>query len=85
MWKLRIWNTIDCFQGFPGGSDGKNLPAVWETWVRSLGHENPWRRERLPTPISLPGIIPWTEEPDRLSNYCGGKTAKRLSMTLDPR
>ena len=23
MWKLRIWNTIGCFQGFPGGSDDK--------------------------------------------------------------
>ena len=22
--------------GFPGGSDGKELPAVWETWVQSL-------------------------------------------------
>ena len=28
--------------GFPGGSDGiKNLPAMWETWVRSLGWEDP--------------------------------------------
>ena len=23
--------------GFPGGSDGKEFAAVWETWVRSLG------------------------------------------------
>ena len=21
----------------------KNLPAMWETWVRSLGWEDPWR------------------------------------------
>ena len=27
--------------GFPGGSDVKNLPAMWETWVPSLGWENP--------------------------------------------
>ena len=33
----------------------KNLPAMWETWVRSLGWEIPWRREWQPTPISLPG------------------------------
>ena len=26
----------------------KNLPAMQETWVRSLGWEDPWRRERLP-------------------------------------
>ena len=32
----------------------KNPPAVWETWVRSLGWEDPWRRERLPTPVLWP-------------------------------
>ena len=25
------------FQGFPGGSDGKSLPAMWETQVQSPG------------------------------------------------
>ena len=34
----------------------KNLPAVWETWVLSLGGEDPTqRRERLSTPVFLPG------------------------------
>ena len=33
----------------------KNPPAVWETWVRSLVWEIPWRRERLPTPVFWPG------------------------------
>jgi len=33
----------------------KNLPTIQETWVRSLGLENPWRRERLSTPIFWPG------------------------------
>ena len=32
----------------------KNLPAVRETWVRSLGWKDPLRRERLPTPVFLP-------------------------------
>ena len=27
--------------GFPGGSDGKNPPAMQETWVQSLGWEDP--------------------------------------------
>ena len=31
----------------------KNLPAMRKTWVRSLGWEGPWRRERLPTPVFL--------------------------------
>ena len=33
----------------------KNLPAMWENWVQSLGWEDPWRRERLPTPVFCPG------------------------------
>ena len=28
---------------------------MWETQVRSLGQEDPWRREWLPTPEFLPG------------------------------
>ena len=33
----------------------KSPPAMRETWVRSLGWEDPWRRERLPTPVFWPG------------------------------
>ena len=33
----------------------KNWPAVLETWVPSLGWEDPWRRERLLTPVLWPG------------------------------
>jgi hypothetical protein len=33
----------------------KNLPAVQETQVYSLGWEIPWRRQWLPIPIFLPG------------------------------
>ena len=33
----------------------KRLPAMWETWVQSLGREDPWRRERLLTAEFLPG------------------------------
>ena len=29
------------FLGFPGGSTVKKLPAMWETWVQSLGWEDP--------------------------------------------
>ena len=35
----------------------KNLPAVQETWVQSLGQEDPWRRKWQPTPIFLPGKL----------------------------
>ena len=32
----------------------KHLPAMRETWVRSLGWEVPWRRKWQPTPVLLP-------------------------------
>ena len=44
----------------------KNLPAMWETQVRSPGQDDPLEKERLPTPVFLPWSIPWTEEPGRL-------------------
>ena len=33
----------------------KRLPAMQETWVRSLGWEDPWTRKWQPTPIFLTG------------------------------
>ena len=36
----------------------KNLPAMWETRVQSLGQKIPWRKEWLPTPVFLPGEFP---------------------------
>jgi len=33
----------------------RNLPAMWETQVQSLGWEDCWRREWQPTPVFLPG------------------------------
>ena len=33
----------------------KNLPAMWETWVRSLGWEGPLEKGKLPTPVFWPG------------------------------
>ena len=33
----------------------KNLPAMWETCVRSLGWEDALEREKLPTPVFWPG------------------------------
>ena len=36
---------IYCRLGFPGGSVVKNLPALQETWVQSLGQEDPLEKE----------------------------------------
>ena len=46
----------------------KNQPAMQETWVRSLGWKDPWRRTQQPTPVFLPGEPPWREEPGGLES-----------------
>ena len=33
----------------------KNPHSMHETWLQSLGWEDPWRGERLPTPVFWPG------------------------------
>ena len=43
----------------------KNLPAMQETQVRSLG-ENPLEKEMATHSSILAGEIPWTEEPGGL-------------------
>ena len=47
----------------PGGSVVKNLPAIQETWVPSLGRENPLEKEMATHSNILAGRIPWREEP----------------------
>jgi len=34
---------------------GKRLPTMRDTWVRSLGREDPLEKEMAPTPVLLPG------------------------------
>ena len=40
----------------------KNLPAVQETWVRSLGQEDPLEKETATHSSILAWRIPWTEK-----------------------
>ena len=44
----------------------KNLPAMLETWVRSLGQEDPLKKGMATQSNILAWRIPWTEEPSRL-------------------
>ena len=46
----------------------KNLPAVWEIRVRSLGREDPLEKEIATRSRTLAWRIPWTEEPGRLQS-----------------
>ena len=38
----------------------KNLPAMWETWVRSLGWEDPLENGKASHSSILAWRIPWT-------------------------
>ena len=44
----------------------KNLPAMQETWVPSLGQEDPLEKEMAIHSSILAQRIPWTEEPGGL-------------------
>ena len=65
----------------PGGSVVKNPPAneTQETWVPSLGQEDPLEVE-MATQSSIPAWrIPWTEEPGRLQSMRLQKSQAQLS------
>ena len=69
----------------------KNPPAVQETWVGKI----PWRRQRLPTPVSWPGEFhglgsPWghkeldTTEPLSLTSFTSsGKNTRPFRYDLN--
>ena len=46
----------------------KHLPAMQETWVPSLGQEDPLEKEMATHSSILAWRIPWTEEPGRLQS-----------------
>ena len=46
----------------------KNLPAMQENWVRSLGWEDPLEKEMATHASILAWRIPWTEEPGGLQS-----------------
>ena len=44
----------------------KNLPATQETWVQSLGWEDPLKEGMATHSSILAWKIPWTEDPGRV-------------------
>ena len=55
----------------------KNLPAVQETWARSLGWEDPLEKEMATHSSILAWKISWTEEPGGLQSM----GSQRVGMT----
>ena len=59
------WSCRSC-SGFPGAV--KNLPAIQETQVQSLGKEDPLEEKMATRSSILAWRTPWTEEPGRLES-----------------
>jgi len=57
----------------------KNLPAMQETWVQSLGQEDPLKKDMATHPSVFAWRIPWTEEPGGLQSLGSQKSQSRLS------
>ena len=49
----------------------KNLPVVWETWVRSLGWEDPLEKKMATHFSILAWRVLWTEESGELQSIWG--------------
>ena len=56
---------LHIIMGFPGGSAVRNLPAMHETWIRSLGWEDPLEKGMATQSSIFAWRIPWTVDPGR--------------------
>ena len=79
-WNWHIYTTMLVAQMV------KRLSTMRETWVRSLGREDPLEKEMAIHSNTLAWKIPWTEEPDRLQSM-GSQRARHdwvtsLSLSL---
>ena len=63
----------------------KNLPAMWETQVQSLGWKDPLEKGMATHSSILAWRIPWTEEPGGLYSPWGRKeldTTEQITLSL---
>ena len=60
----------------------KNLPAMWETWVRSLGQEDSLEKEMATHSSTLAWKIPQTEEHSMLQSMESQRVGHNLVTSL---
>ena len=61
-------NPPNSAEDFPAGSAVKNLHAIQETCVQSLGKEDPLEKAMATHSSTLAWEVPWTEEPGGLQS-----------------
>ena len=59
---------MESSMGFPVAQTVKRLPAMQETWVRTLSQEDPLEKEMATHSSILAWRIPWKEEPGGLQS-----------------
>ena len=59
----------------------KSLPAMRETWVRSLDREDPLEKEMATHSIILAWKPPWMEEPGRLKSTGSQRVRHNFTLT----
>ena len=82
--KKDLGATYDCILPTCSPKMVKSLPAVRETWVQSLGQEDPLERGMAIHSSTLAWRIPWTEEPGGLQSvgHKESDTTERLTQEL---
>ena len=66
--------------GFLCGSAGKESPAMWETWVQSLGWEDPLEKGKATHSSILAWRISWTVQ--SMGSQRVGNPTEQLSLSL---
>ena len=61
----------------------KPLSTMWETWVQSLGREDPLEKEMATHSSTIAWKIPWMEEPGRLQSMGSQKVRHDLVIELN--
>ena len=61
-----VWLFATPWYSMPGLHVHYQLPAMWDTWVQSLGWEDPLEGVWKSMSIFLPGESPWTEETGKI-------------------
>ena len=75
---LYNWLPTEYLWDSPVAQTVKNPPAMRETWVQSLGWEDPLEEGMATHSSILAWRIPWTEEPGRLQSM-GSQRVRQLS------
>ena len=87
LWKSYLWISLHVFKLYflqisLMAQRLKHLPPMQETWVQSLGREDPLEKEMATHSSILAWRIPWTEEPCRLQ--CTGSQRVRHDWVTSP-